>query len=191
MSRFKDVVVLLPGITGSVLADAKGKEVWSPTLGTAWRLLTSFGQSITGLELDASGNPDGITAPRLIPDATIVPGLVKIDGYTRIEDYLVAQLGLERGLNYLPFPYDWRLDNRVNAKRLEQVAMDALGRAAISNLERHRLGARNDVRPTQRDEAELGAGEYVARIRGGGTGAADGDEADVAAEPTFETCQVA
>jgi hypothetical protein len=126
MSSFKDVVVLLPGITGSVLADASGKEVWSPTAGTAWRLLTSFGKSITGLELDPSGDPGGVTAPRLIPDTTIVPGFIKIDGYTRIEDYLIAQLGLERGRNYLPFPYDWRLDNRVNAKRLAQVALDAL-----------------------------------------------------------------
>jgi hypothetical protein len=128
MGSFKDVVVLLPGITGSVLADASGKEVWSATAGSAWRLLTTGGQSITGLELDPSGDPGGVTAPRLIPDATIVPGLVKIDGYSRIEDYLVTQLGLERGSNYLPFPYDWRLDNRVNAKRLEQVALDALGR---------------------------------------------------------------
>jgi len=30
MSTFKDLVILLPGITGSVLANARGKEVWAP-----------------------------------------------------------------------------------------------------------------------------------------------------------------
>jgi pimeloyl-ACP methyl ester carboxylesterase len=117
---FKDVVVLLPGITGSVLANARGKEIWSPSAGAIWRVITSLGDSIEdGLALDAPG----ITAPRLIPDTTIVPGLVKIDGYTRIEQYLIAQLGLEKGRNYFAFPYDWRLDNRVNAKRLESQAL--------------------------------------------------------------------
>ena len=117
MSGFKDVVVLLPGITGSVLARGDGREVWSPSAGSIWRALTSLGGSIRDLELD--GDPDGITAPRLVPDVTIVPGFIKIDGYTRIEEYLIGRLGLEPGKNYFAFPYDWRLDNRINAKRLQ------------------------------------------------------------------------
>lgn len=120
MNKFKDVVVLLPGITGSVLA-ARGKEVWSPSAGSLWRAVKSFGESITGLELNAD-DPSEVTAPRLIPDITIIPRFMKIDGYTRIEEYLIAQLGLERGRNYFPFPYDWRLDNRINAERLARNA---------------------------------------------------------------------
>jgi hypothetical protein len=44
-----DVFVLLPGITGSVLAkDVKdGKEVWAPTPGAAIRALLSLGTSLT------------------------------------------------------------------------------------------------------------------------------------------------
>jgi hypothetical protein len=118
MSRFKDVVVLLPGITGSVLA-TRGKEVWSPSAGSLWRAVTSIGDSISGLELH-DADPGEVTAPRLIPDVTIIPRFMKIDGYSRIEEYLIAQLGLERGQNYFPFPYDWRLDNRVNAERLQR-----------------------------------------------------------------------
>lgn len=118
MSTFKDVVVLLPGITGSVLA-ARGKEVWSPSAGSIWRAVTSLGGSVTGLALN-DADPNEVTAPRLIPDVTIIPRFMKIDGYTRIEEYLIAQLGLERGRNYFPFPYDWRLDNRVNAERLQR-----------------------------------------------------------------------
>jgi pimeloyl-ACP methyl ester carboxylesterase len=120
---FRDVVVLLPGITGSVLANDKDQELWSPSAGSVWRVITSVGGSIKGLELDNGGDPGGVTATRLIPDITIVPRFMKIEGYTRIEKYLIAQLGLERGKNYFPFPYDWRLDNRVNAKRLESQAM--------------------------------------------------------------------
>jgi pimeloyl-ACP methyl ester carboxylesterase len=120
---FRDVVVLLPGITGSVLANEKGQELWSPSAGAIWRAITSVGGSIGSLQLDVSGDPGGVTATRLIPDITIVPRIKKVDGYTRIEAYLIAQLGLERGKNYFPFPYDWRLDNRINAKRLESQAL--------------------------------------------------------------------
>jgi len=126
MSAFGDVVVLLPGITGSVLANAAGKEVWSTSAGAIWRAIKSFGGSIEDLELATDGDPRGVQATRLMPDLTIVPGLIKIDGYTRIEEYLIAQLGLERGKNYVPFPYDWRLDNRINAKRLADQALDRL-----------------------------------------------------------------
>jgi pimeloyl-ACP methyl ester carboxylesterase len=120
MGAFKDVVVLLPGITGSVLARGDGREVWSPTAGSIWRAIRSLGGSISGLELD--GDADSVTAPRLVPDVTIIPGFIKIDGYTRIEEYLIARLGLEKGRNYFAFPYDWRLDNRINARRLQNVA---------------------------------------------------------------------
>jgi pimeloyl-ACP methyl ester carboxylesterase len=120
MPGFRDVVVLLPGITGSVLARADGKEVWSPSGGAIWRAIRSLGGSISGLELDPGGADDGVTAPRLVPDVTIVPGLIKIDGYSRIERYLVEQLELQPGRNYFPFPYDWRRDNREVARRLQE-----------------------------------------------------------------------
>jgi hypothetical protein len=85
MPQFRDVVILLPGITGSVLARADGREVWSPSAGAVWRALGSLGGSITDLALAGDDVDDGVTAPRLIPDVTVVPGLVKIDGYTRIQ----------------------------------------------------------------------------------------------------------
>lgn len=126
MASFPDLVILLPGITGSVLANAKGKEVWSPSAGAVWRAISSFGNSIEDLELASDEVDDGVTAPRLVPDVTIVPGLVKIDGYTRIKNYLIQQLGLVDGRNFHAFPYDWRRDNRVVARRLESQAMDWL-----------------------------------------------------------------
>src|SRR5688500_17896117 len=126
MSDFRDLVILLPGITGSVLANKFGKEVWAPSGGVVWRAITSFGGSVEGLELASDDTDDGVSAPRLVPDVTLVPGLVKIDGYSRIERYLVDQLGLAPGGNYFAFPYDWRRDNRISAKRLESSARDWL-----------------------------------------------------------------
>ncbi|MPZ45449.1 MAG: hypothetical protein GEV05_19070 [Betaproteobacteria bacterium] len=126
MAGFPDLVILLPGITGSVLANKAGKELWAPSAGAVWRAITSSGKSITGLELSAEDSRDDVEATRLVPDATIVPGLVKIDGYSRIERYLVEQLDLEAGRNYFSFPYDWRRDNRMSARRLESAAMDWL-----------------------------------------------------------------
>lgn len=126
MATFPDLVVLLPGITGSVLANAKGKEVWGLSAGVVWRAITSLGGSITGLELAGDDVDDGVTATRLVPDVTIVPGLIKIDGYSRVSEYLIKQLGLIEGQNFHAFPYDWRRDNRVNAKRLESQALSWL-----------------------------------------------------------------
>lgn len=126
MSKHKDLVILLPGITGSVLA-RNGKEVWAPTAGAAWRALVSLGGSIKGLELAADdATDDGVTATRLVPDVSIVPGLIKLDGYTRIAESLCARLGLVEGENFRAFPYDWRRDNRHSAARLESQAMSWL-----------------------------------------------------------------
>lgn len=123
MMAFQDVVVVLPGITGSVLANAAGKEVWSATVGAVWRAVTSGGDSLTDLTLAEGSDGDGVTAPRLVPDTTIVPGLIKIDGYSGLMFALQRDLGLTPGKNLHAFPYDWRLDNRVNARRLQSQAM--------------------------------------------------------------------
>ena len=34
---FPDLVILLPGITGSVLANKKGEDVWGASAGVVWR----------------------------------------------------------------------------------------------------------------------------------------------------------
>lgn len=120
-----DVIVLLPGITGSVLAKG-GKEVWAPTSGAAIRALLSLGASLTrSLEVHdddwrVADLGDGIEATRLVESAHIIPGLWKIDGYNEIEDFLLGTFDLTRGVNYFPFPYDWRRDNRASATRLQE-----------------------------------------------------------------------
>ncbi len=128
----QDVVVLLPGIGGSVLA-RDGKEIWAPTPGAALRGALSLGGSIQRLRLDAddpaADRVDDVVATRLVPDLHVLPGLGwKIDGYTRIREQLTRRLGLVPGENYLEFPYDWRRDNRVAARQLARAAPAWLAR---------------------------------------------------------------
>ncbi len=117
-----DVIVLLPGITGSVLAK-DGKDVWALSGEAALRGLRSLGRSLRDLELhgddpDADDLGDGITAPRVMPDTHLVPGLWKIDGYGKVAATILERLDVTRGLNFFEFPYDWRRDNRAAARLL-------------------------------------------------------------------------
>jgi pimeloyl-ACP methyl ester carboxylesterase len=121
-----DVVVLLPGITGSVLAK-DGRAVWSPAPGAVMRGLLSLGRSLKTLEVvdddpRAEDLGDGVTAPGLVGAAHLIPGLMKIDVYSELEAFLLSGIGLTRGENYFPFPYDWRRDNRASARRLQRQA---------------------------------------------------------------------
>jgi hypothetical protein len=115
-----DVVVLLPGITGSVLRDSRGRDVWAPTAGAAARALVTLGRSITDLELGDGDADDGVTAPLMVPDLHLIPGLWKIDGYSKLSGYLQREFAVTPGRNFFTFPYDWRRDNRIAARRLKE-----------------------------------------------------------------------
>lgn len=122
----RDVVVLLPGILGSVL-QRDGKDVFALSKGGLWRGLTSLGRSVKDLELDGDdpekpGLGDGVSAARLMPDIHLLPGFWKIDGYTKIKDVLQRRFDLVDGENWFDFPYDWRRDNRQAAHRLAEQA---------------------------------------------------------------------
>nr|WP_271213949.1 zinc metalloprotease [Rhodococcus wratislaviensis] len=129
----KELVVLLPGIGGSVLA-RDGKDVWAPTPGVALAGVLSLGGNIKRLKLDGDDPDvddlgDGVVATRLVPDFHFVPGLDwKIDGYTKFRDDVVRRFGVLPGDNYFEFPYDWRRDNRVAARALARRSHEWLAR---------------------------------------------------------------
>jgi hypothetical protein len=120
---FKHLVIVLPGISGSVLTK-DGKEVWGTSTAAIWRAVTSGVDSIRGLAIQGIDDPslddlgDGVQAVRLVQDLHIIPGLWKIDGYSAIIARLTESLELEAGKNLFEFPYDWRRDNRVAARKL-------------------------------------------------------------------------
>ncbi len=120
------VIVLLPGITGSVL-QKDGRDIWALSGGAVLRGLLHLGGNFNDLALsedppDEDDLGDGVTAPSLIPDTHLVPGLWKIDGYTKVADVIQQEFKVEEGENFFTFPYDWRRDNRVGARRLARQA---------------------------------------------------------------------
>jgi pimeloyl-ACP methyl ester carboxylesterase len=121
-----DIVVMVPGITGSVL-ERNGKEIWGAALGPILRGLFSAGRTLQDLKLeddppDVDDLGDGVVATRVVSDVHIFPGLWKIDGYTKVAQRLGRTFGLELGTSWFEFPYDWRRDNRVAARKLKRAA---------------------------------------------------------------------
>lgn len=130
-TKLRDIVIILPGITGSVLQKDE-QDIWAVSGQAIWGGLKSLGGSFQTLKLDGDDSDaeyldDGIRATRLIEDAHIVPGLVKIDGYTRTKqlikdnfDVIPGNIRENKPANFFEFPYDWRRDNRINAKILKR-----------------------------------------------------------------------
>jgi Lecithin:cholesterol acyltransferase len=132
----QDLVVILPGILGSVL-QKDNKDLWAVSTGVIGSLLLNKNKFLNDLKLqqddpDAEDLGDGIKAVRLIEDVSIIPGLVKVDGYTRTtrmitENFLQVMQGNiyldpdDRPANLYHFPYDWRRDNRATAKILKRL----------------------------------------------------------------------
>jgi pimeloyl-ACP methyl ester carboxylesterase len=127
----RDVIVLLPGITGSVL-QKDGKDIWAFSGGAIIRALLSLGGSIKDLALtddppDEDDLGDGVTADRVMPDIHLIPGFWKIDGYGKVSTAIEEAFDVRRGENFFEFPYDWRRDNRAAARKLARDTHDWLG----------------------------------------------------------------
>jgi hypothetical protein len=124
--RMGDVIVMLPGITGSVL-QKDGKDVWAPTGGAVIGALLSLGKNVKSLELkddppDVDDLGDGVVATRVMSDIHLIPGLWKIDGYSKLKSYVTKTFDVRPGENFFEFAYDWRRDNRASARKLERSA---------------------------------------------------------------------
>ena len=128
--QFPDVVVLLPGLIGSVLAK-DGKPIWGTSPGALWSVIAGDAlQQLTMSETDNGDEDlgDGIVATGLIANPEIIPGLWKEGGYSRLSESIVNSLNLSLNENFFEFPYDWRRDNRVAARKLARLAETWLAR---------------------------------------------------------------
>ena len=125
--QLDDLVVVVPGILGSRLTrvdrDGSRHEVWGTTPTALLKNLATFGHRVKGLAIRSGDNPeapeDGIIPTGLITDYQLIPGFAGIAGY----DGLVDQLCRDNKLcsdQVIGFPYDWRLSNRVNGRRLAE-----------------------------------------------------------------------
>jgi pimeloyl-ACP methyl ester carboxylesterase len=131
----KDMVVILPGILGSVL-QKDDKDLWAVSGQAIWQILTKSGEAIRNLKLaqddpEAENLGDGIRATSLIQDTHLIPGFWKIDGYTRTARLITDNFDVtpgdiyndpdDKAANFYQFPYDWRRDNRANARILKKL----------------------------------------------------------------------
>ncbi|MDR4501163.1 MAG: hypothetical protein MRJ96_06905 [Nitrospirales bacterium] len=129
--KIRDLVVILPGIMGSVL-EKDDRDLWEISGQSIWDAVTSWGSSLHGLalqqddwEVDDLG--DGIKATRVMENFHLVPGLIKVvDGYTHLRQLFRESFEVTPGTldgkkeaNYFEFPYDWRRDNRAAARQLK------------------------------------------------------------------------
>lgn len=133
MQTFRDLIVVLPGITGSVL-QKDGKDVWAGSRQAVFQALRTRFRSLHDLKLAGAADSDdldlgdGVVASRLVDDITILPGLMKVDGYSGLRRKILQQFDVKQGdifddryaANYFEFPYDWRRDNRISARKLQR-----------------------------------------------------------------------
>ena len=112
--RLKHLVVVLPGILGSELADANGRTVWGPSL---WSIVRNAGMNPSVLSLEE--NPL-LTPVALLSTITVVPPVLRVPGYDVLIDNIkrtfadvqvdTARPGWEprTGTDVLLVPYDFR-----------------------------------------------------------------------------------
>jgi len=131
----KDLIIILPGVLGSV-SQKDGKDLWAVSGQALWQVLTKSGETIHNLKL-AQDDPnteslgDGIRATSLIQDTHLIPGFWKIDGYTQTARLITDNFDVtpgdiysdpdDKAANFYQFPYDWRRDNRANARILKRL----------------------------------------------------------------------
>jgi pimeloyl-ACP methyl ester carboxylesterase len=132
-----DVLVVIPGILGSVLRQ-HGREVWGLSAAAGMHALGSRGSSLRGLALteddsDLDAPVDGVETDGILRDLHVFPYVWKIDGYTSLAKTLSATFSLDPGGNYFEFAYDWRRDNRAAARRLARESQDWLRRWRMSS----------------------------------------------------------
>jgi pimeloyl-ACP methyl ester carboxylesterase len=102
----RNPIVFIPGFMGS--------ELW---LGSE-RIWPNVARMFTNPELYRWPSPDPIEARRIVSEIVILPKFLKLERYAALGDFLCEDLGYERGKDLLEFPWDWRLDLRVSARRL-------------------------------------------------------------------------
>jgi pimeloyl-ACP methyl ester carboxylesterase len=131
----KDMIIILPGILGSVL-QKDGRDLWAVSGQAIWQVVTRSQQTLQKLKLgqddpEAESLGDGIQATALIQDTHLIPGFWKIDGYTRTAQLITDNFNVipgniysdsdDKAANFYHFPYDWRRDNRANARILKRL----------------------------------------------------------------------
>ncbi|MFE5945322.1 esterase/lipase family protein [Streptomyces sp. NPDC056480] len=126
----RDLVVVVPGIMGSVLS-RDGKPVWSTETAALVRGLGGITKTLAGLALpddigdSAPHGREALKAPYLMRGWSVWPGSLVAEGYAKLLDHFREQETASR-VKVVTMPYDWRLSNRYTALRLRDFIDDEL-----------------------------------------------------------------
>jgi pSer/pThr/pTyr-binding forkhead associated (FHA) protein len=119
------IVIFVPGLMGS--------ELWRGSE----RIFPNVKALFTNPEV--LQYPQPLEPRKILDEVVIVPNLIKLDQYNRLGDYLVEELGYQRGVDFFEFPYDWRQDVRTSARQLA-VLIESLPRTQPLIIIAHSLG---------------------------------------------------
>jgi hypothetical protein len=125
----QDLIVVVPGITGSVLR-YDDRVLWDLSVAAVAHGLAHSTRVLEALRLpeglgDAEPDPRHRLEPvGLIPGWHVWPGFWAGAGYGRLM-YRLRKLYPQPG-QVVGFAYDWRLSNRVTARRLQRIVEEAL-----------------------------------------------------------------
>ncbi|HUA63780.1 MAG TPA: FHA domain-containing protein [Verrucomicrobiae bacterium] len=106
-------VIVVPGYLGSTLY-LGSEQLWPNT--------KALFSAASGL-VYGEGQPE-LEARSVVDEMVIVPNLVKLERYGRLTRYLEEALGYQMGKDLMTFPYDFRQDVRLSARRLAQAIED-------------------------------------------------------------------
>jgi pSer/pThr/pTyr-binding forkhead associated (FHA) protein len=106
--RVRSPVVFLPGFMGSELW--RGNE----------RIWPNVAAMFTNPEIYRVSSNTSIEARQLVSEIVVLPKFIKLERYAALGDFLCKDLDYERGKDLLEFPWDWRLDLRLSARRLAE-----------------------------------------------------------------------
>src|ERR1019366_7906598 len=118
-------VVIVPGLGGSKLW--RGSQL-------VWPNVRHLLLHVDELAMSNPLEPRG-----LLDQVVIIPNFIKMQQYGGLTDYLVEELGYERGRDLLEFAYDSRQDARVTARKLAEV-LDGWNVGAPITFLAHSLG---------------------------------------------------
>jgi hypothetical protein len=127
----QDLIVVVPGITGSALRRGE-RMLWDLSVAALAHGLTHTARLLQALRLpEGLGDAELDPADRLDPAGLIQgwhlwPGFWAGAGYGRLL-HCLRQLHPDPG-RVVAFAYDWRLSNRVSARRLQRTVEKELGR---------------------------------------------------------------